>query len=133
MPKPVVRLEVVGTDAAGLTKLIEEAFDWQLQDVMEGAVQRHALRLPRGFSLDVDEVELARDDGAFERGTHTIAPTRNGSQVHDTCNYLTIHKRQADHPWLIADDIGNSNNPSLLNRRLDLAAHPNPEWRSPSG
>lgn len=37
MANPVVQLEVVGKDAATLTKFYGEAFDWQLQDVMDGA------------------------------------------------------------------------------------------------
>lgn len=37
MPNPVVHFEVVGKDAATLTKFYSEAFGWQLQDVMDGA------------------------------------------------------------------------------------------------
>jgi hypothetical protein len=37
MANPVVHFEVTGTDAATLRKFYGEAFDWQLQDVMEGA------------------------------------------------------------------------------------------------
>jgi predicted enzyme related to lactoylglutathione lyase len=37
MPNPVVHFEVLGKDAAGLTKFYGEAFDWQLDDVMGGA------------------------------------------------------------------------------------------------
>jgi uncharacterized protein len=37
MANPVVHFEVVGKDAATLKKFYGEAFDWQLQDVMEGS------------------------------------------------------------------------------------------------
>lgn len=37
MSNPVVHFEVVGKDAGTLRKFYGEAFDWQLQDVMEGA------------------------------------------------------------------------------------------------
>jgi uncharacterized protein (TIGR02246 family) len=65
------------------------------------------------FSLDIDEVKLAGDDWAFERGTYTIALTPNsgGTPIHDTGKYLTVYQRQADHSWLMARDIWNSNNP----------------------
>lgn len=65
------------------------------------------------FSLDIDEVELAGDDWAFERGTYTIAltPKAGGTPIHDTGKYLTIYRRQTDHSWLMARDIWNSNNP----------------------
>lgn len=65
------------------------------------------------FSLDIDEVELAGDDWAFERGTYTIAlaPKAGGTPIRDTGKYLTIYRRQADHSWLMARDIWNSNNP----------------------
>jgi len=67
------------------------------------------------FSLDIDEVELAGDDWAFERGTYTIAltPKAGGTPIRDTGKYLTIYRRQADHSWLMARDIWNSNNPLL--------------------
>jgi hypothetical protein len=37
------------------------------------------------FSLDIDEVELAGDDWAFERGTYTIAltPKAGGTPIRD--------------------------------------------------
>jgi hypothetical protein len=65
------------------------------------------------FSLDIDEVELAGDDWAFERGTYTIALTPNpsGTPIRDTGTYLTIYRRLTDHSWLMARDIWNSNNP----------------------
>jgi uncharacterized protein (TIGR02246 family) len=65
------------------------------------------------FSLDIDEVELAGDDWAFERGTYTIAltPKAGGTPIRDTGKYLTIYRRQTDHSWLMARDIWNSNNP----------------------
>jgi uncharacterized protein (TIGR02246 family) len=65
------------------------------------------------FSLDIDEVELAGDDWAFERGTYTIAltPKAGGTPIHDAGKYLTIYRRQTDHSWLMARDIWNSNNP----------------------
>lgn len=37
MANPVVHFEVVGKDAATLTKFYGEAFGWQLEDVMEGS------------------------------------------------------------------------------------------------
>jgi uncharacterized protein len=37
MANPVVHFEVVGKDAATLKKFYGEAFDWELQDVMEGS------------------------------------------------------------------------------------------------
>ena len=37
MPNPVVHFEVVGRDADTLRKFYGDAFDWQLQDVMNGA------------------------------------------------------------------------------------------------
>ena len=37
MANPVVHFEVVGKDAGTLRKFYGDAFDWQLQDVMEGA------------------------------------------------------------------------------------------------
>ena len=37
MANPVVHFEVLGKDAAALTKFYGNAFDWQLQDVMEGS------------------------------------------------------------------------------------------------
>lgn len=37
MANPVVHFEVVGKDAATLTKFYGEAFGWQLEDVMDGA------------------------------------------------------------------------------------------------
>ena len=37
MGNPVVHFEVVGKDAATLTKFYGEAFGWQLDDVMQGA------------------------------------------------------------------------------------------------
>jgi predicted enzyme related to lactoylglutathione lyase len=37
MPNPVVHFEVVGKDAAVLRKFYGEAFDWKLEDVMEGS------------------------------------------------------------------------------------------------
>jgi uncharacterized protein (TIGR02246 family) len=65
------------------------------------------------FSLDIDEVELAGDDWAFEGGTYTIALTAKagGTSMRDTGKYLTIYRRQTDHSWLMARDIWNSNNP----------------------
>ena len=65
------------------------------------------------FSLDVDEVELAGDDWAFERGTYTIAltPEGGGNELRDTGKYITIYQRQPDHSWLMARDIWNSNHP----------------------
>ena len=36
MANPVVHFEVVGTDAAKLKTFYGDAFDWQLQDVMDG-------------------------------------------------------------------------------------------------
>ena len=65
------------------------------------------------FSLDVDEVELAGDDWAFERGTYAIAltPKASGDQIQDTGKYITIYSRQPDHSWLMARDIWNSNHP----------------------
>jgi uncharacterized protein (TIGR02246 family) len=65
------------------------------------------------FSLDIDEVELAGDDWAFERGTYTIGltPKSGGSPIHDNGKYLTIYQRQTDRSWLMARDIWNSNNP----------------------
>lgn len=36
MPNPVVHFEVMGKDAAALTKFYGEVFGWQLQDVMDG-------------------------------------------------------------------------------------------------
>jgi uncharacterized protein (TIGR02246 family) len=65
------------------------------------------------FSLDIDEVELAGDDWAFERGTYTIGltPKSGGSPIHDNGKYLTIYQRQTDQSWLMARDIWNSNNP----------------------
>ena len=65
------------------------------------------------FSLDIDEVTLAGDDWAFERGTYTIGltPKAGGTPIRDTGKYLTIYRRQTDHSWLMARDIWNSNNP----------------------
>jgi uncharacterized protein (TIGR02246 family) len=65
------------------------------------------------FSLDIDEVELAGDDWAFERGAYTIAltPKAGGTPIRDTGKCLTIYRRQTDHSWLMARDIWNSNNP----------------------
>ncbi len=65
------------------------------------------------FSLNIDEVELAGDDWAFERGTYTIAltPKAGGTPIRDTGKYLTIYRRQNEHAWLMARDIWNSNNP----------------------
>jgi uncharacterized protein (TIGR02246 family) len=65
------------------------------------------------FSLDVDEVELAGDDRAFERGGYTITltPTAGGSPIGDSGKYITIYQRQVDGSWLIARDIWNSNHP----------------------
>ena len=65
------------------------------------------------FSLDTDEVELAGDDWAFERGTYAIAltPKAGGDQIRDTGKYITIYSRQPDHSWLMARDIWNSNHP----------------------
>jgi uncharacterized protein (TIGR02246 family) len=65
------------------------------------------------FSLDVDEVEFAGDDWAFERGTYTIALTSKagGGSIRDTGKYVTIYARQTDDSWLVARDIWNSNNP----------------------
>jgi uncharacterized protein (TIGR02246 family) len=65
------------------------------------------------FFLDINEVELAGDDWAFERGTYTIAltPKAGGTRIHDTGKYLTIYRRQTDHSWLMARDIWNTNNP----------------------
>lgn len=37
MANPVVHFEVLGKDAATLTKFYGEAFGWQLQDVMQGS------------------------------------------------------------------------------------------------
>lgn len=37
MANPVVHFEVTGKDAETLRKFYSEAFDWQLQDVMEGS------------------------------------------------------------------------------------------------
>jgi predicted enzyme related to lactoylglutathione lyase len=37
MPNPVTHFEVLGNDAAALQKFYGEAFDWQMQDVMDGA------------------------------------------------------------------------------------------------
>jgi uncharacterized protein len=37
MANPVVHFEIVGKDASKLTKFYGDAFDWQLQDVMQGA------------------------------------------------------------------------------------------------
>jgi uncharacterized protein len=37
MANPVVHFEVTGKDAATLKTFYSEAFDWQLQDVMEGS------------------------------------------------------------------------------------------------
>jgi predicted enzyme related to lactoylglutathione lyase len=37
MANPVVHFEVVGKDPAALRDFYSSAFDWQLQDVMEGA------------------------------------------------------------------------------------------------
>jgi uncharacterized protein (TIGR02246 family) len=64
------------------------------------------------FSLDIDEVDLAGDDWAFERGTYTIAltPKAGGTPICDTGKYLTIYRRQTDKSWLMARDIWNSNN-----------------------
>ncbi len=63
------------------------------------------------FSLDVDEVELAGDSWAFERGSYTIAltPKAGGNPIHDTGKYLTIYQRQTAGSWLMARDIWNSN------------------------
>lgn len=65
------------------------------------------------FSLDINEVKLAGDDWAFERGTYTIAltPKAGGTPIRDIGKYLTIYQRQTDHSWLMAHDIWNSNNP----------------------
>jgi uncharacterized protein (TIGR02246 family) len=65
------------------------------------------------FSLDIDEIELAGDGWAFERGTYTIALTPNagGTPIRDTGKYVTIYRRQTDHSWLMARDIWSSNNP----------------------
>ena len=65
------------------------------------------------FSLDVDEVELAGDDRAFERGGYTIAltPTAGGPPIGDSGKYITIYQRQVDGSWLMARDIWNSNQP----------------------
>jgi hypothetical protein len=37
MPNPVIHFEVLGNDAAALKKFYGDAFDWQMQDVMNGA------------------------------------------------------------------------------------------------
>ncbi len=37
MPNPVVHFEVLGRDAAALQRFYGDAFDWQLQDAMEGS------------------------------------------------------------------------------------------------
>lgn len=37
MPNPVVHFEILGKDAATLRRFYGEAFDWQLEDVMDGA------------------------------------------------------------------------------------------------
>lgn len=37
MGNPVVHFEVLGSDASALRSFYGEAFDWQLQDVMDGA------------------------------------------------------------------------------------------------
>jgi uncharacterized protein len=37
MGNPVIHFEVLGSDAAALRRFYGEAFDWQLQDVMDGS------------------------------------------------------------------------------------------------
>lgn len=37
MANPVVHFEVIGKDASTLTKFYGDAFDWQMQEVMDGA------------------------------------------------------------------------------------------------
>lgn len=65
------------------------------------------------FALDVDEVDLAGDDWAFERGTYTIAltPKAGGDPIRDSGKYVTIYKLQTDHSWLMTQDIWNTNKP----------------------
>jgi uncharacterized protein (TIGR02246 family) len=65
------------------------------------------------FSLDVEEVELAGERWAFERGGHTIelTPPAGGPPIGDSGKYITIYQRQVDGSWLMARDIWNSNQP----------------------
>lgn len=65
------------------------------------------------FSLDVDEIELAGERWAFERGGYTIAltPAAGGPSIGDSGKYITIYQRQVDGSWLMARDIWNSNQP----------------------
>ncbi len=37
MPNPITHFEVLGSDAAALSRFYGEAFDWEMQDVMDGA------------------------------------------------------------------------------------------------
>jgi predicted enzyme related to lactoylglutathione lyase len=37
MPNPVTHFEVLGSDAAALRRFYGEAFDWEMEDVMDGA------------------------------------------------------------------------------------------------
>ena len=65
------------------------------------------------FSLDAEEVELAGERWAFERGGYTIAlsPAAGGAPLRDSGKYVTIYERQADGSWLMARDIWNSDQP----------------------
>jgi uncharacterized protein (TIGR02246 family) len=65
------------------------------------------------FSLDVEEVQIAGSDWAFERGTYEIALTPNagGEPMRDAGKYITVYQRQPDGSWGMARDIWNSNNP----------------------
>jgi len=65
------------------------------------------------FSLSPEEVQVAGEDWAFERGTYaiTLTPRAEGEPIQDAGKYITLYQRQANGTWLMARDIWNSNNP----------------------
>jgi uncharacterized protein (TIGR02246 family) len=65
------------------------------------------------FSLSPDEVQLAGEEWAFERGGYTITltPKAGGDAIQDVGKYITLYQRQSDGSWLMARDIWNSSSP----------------------
>jgi uncharacterized protein (TIGR02246 family) len=65
------------------------------------------------FALAPEEVQVAGDDWAFERGDFEIAltPKGGGEPMRDAGKYITVYQQQPDGRWAMARDIWNSDNP----------------------